>query len=394
MLLVIIYLAFISLGLPDTLLGTAWPVMHLALGVELSAAGVCSFIVSTGTVVSSLLTVRLVRRIGTGYVVLLSVALTAVALLLISFAPSFWALCLFSIPLGLGAGAVDAALNNYVALHYQARHMNWLHCFWGLGATAGPAVMALFLANQNGWRNGYQIIGGLQVLLVAGMIFALPLWKKAAGAREQAGETVDQGRLMSNREALRFPKVIHAMLSFFFYCGAEMVVGLWAASYLVGIRQLTADTAALYVSIYYGGITVGRLLCGFLSARFTSKTLIRLGCGLSLLGTALLFIGGTPVMCMPALVLIGLGFAPIYPSMMHETPTRFGKDASQAIIGLQMAGAYLGCTLLPPALGWMGSRLGMGIFPIVLLALLVSMAFCLEWINRYLKNRGTLSRDA
>ena len=384
-LLVVIYLAFISLGLPDSLLGAAWPSMRPAFQVPLSYAGAVSMIVTAGTVVSSLLSARLIRRFRTGLVTLISVCLTAFALAGVALAPGFWFLCLMAVPLGLGAGSVDAALNNYVATHYEARHMSWLHCFWGIGATVGPVILSAFMPTALIWRGGYGAIAVLQFILAAGLLFALPLWNKQDRLSGTSKE--DDPPFLSNREALKLPGIPLALLTFFCYCGAELGTGLWASSFLVEQKGLTDAAAALWVSLYYGGITAGRLLCGFLAARFSNPTLIRAGWIACMAGALFMLLPLPAGFSLFALILLGLGCAPIYPLMIQETPARFGRAASQAAMGLQMAIAYVGSTVLPPLLGALAGRFSLAALPWFLIALFVLIALSSERLNHYAKGK-------
>ena len=376
--MVIIYVSFISLGLPDGLLGAAWPVMSTDFGASLSFAGVISMITAGGTIVSSLFSERVIRRFGTGLVTTVSVLMTAIALLGISLSGSVLWICIFAVPLGLGAGSVDAALNNFVALHYKAHHMNWLHCFWGVGASAGPMVMSFFIAKQNGWKMGYGIIGIVQVVLVAALFAALPLWKRvpeqSGGAQNQSTKTI--------LGAIKIPGVKSAMLIFLVYCSLEMTMGLWGSSYLVGIRGLPAETAAQWVSLYYLGITTGRFASGFVSMRLNNTVMIRLGIFIIAAGllAVLLPLGNTGALI--GFVMIGLGCAPIFPSMLHETPARFGKTDSQKLVGLQMASAYTGSTLMPLVVGTAAQSIGIYLFPYFLLVMFVTLLLLSENLNR------------
>ncbi|MDR3090778.1 MAG: MFS transporter [Clostridiales bacterium] len=371
-LLILIYLAFISLGLPDALLGSAWPVMHADIGASLSAAGVISFIVSAGTIVSSLTSDKLVRRFKTEKVTTVSVFMTALALFGISCSNTLWRMCLWAVPLGLGAGSVDAALNNFVALRYKAKHMNWLHCFWGVGATLGPVIMSFFIAEHQGWKAAYRVIFIIQITLAAILFFSAPLWKKAVSPDENSA---DNTKTISNREALRIKGIKYALFAFMCYCGYEAATGLWTSSFLVTQRGVTAERAALWASLFFAGISFGRVLAGFLSAKFSSQTLIRCGCGIGILGTAFLFLPGE--LALPGVVLIGFGGAPFYPQMIHETPKRFGKEASGAAMGLQMACAYIGTTAVPPIAGLLCDKLSLSVLPVVLLILEIG-AFALS----------------
>lgn len=377
-LLVVIYIAFISLGLPDAVLGAVWPEVRLQLGVPLAYAGIASTVVCCGTIVSSLFSTRLVRRFGTKGVTLVSVLLTAVALLGYARAQSFGWVCLVAIPLGLGAGSIDSALNNFVALHYKAKQMSWLHCFWGLGATAGPVILSAFMDGKGGWRGGVLTLSMLQFVLVVLLVGSLPLWKKAEeGVAQQTG-----GALLSNREVLRIPGVKTAVLSFFCYCAAEVTAGLWASTYLVEQKAFSAATAAGLASLYYAGITAGRFLCGFFTDRFSGKALIRTGTLVCIAGAVLLMLPLPQVCSMAGLLLVGFGCAPIFPCMLHETPARFGTKASQAVIGLQMACAYTGSMLMPPLFGGLAQTFSAAWYPLYLLVFFVLMLLACERTNR------------
>lgn len=383
MFLLIIYLAFISLGLPDSILGAAWPIMRTDLNAPLSAAGLVSMIVSASTIVSSLNSSRLLRRFGTGMVSFLSTLLTAAALLGFSFSGSILFLLVLAVPLGLGAGAIDAGLNNYVALHYQARHMNWLHCFWGIGATLGPAIMSTFLHSEN-WRGGYRTIAGLQFLLVLILLAALPAWRKHEQSEQASQGEESTARDISIRQLLSLRGAKPAMAAFFFYCASEITLGLWGSSFLVEVRGIPAAQAALWVSVYYGGITVGRGIAGFVSMKLTNRQLIRAGQLISLAGAVLLLLPlPKPVSC-AALLLIGMGYAPIYPAMLHETPVRFGRANSQQLMGLQMALAYTGSTLAPSLIGAAAGLTSIVILPFFLAGASFVMLLCCERVNRLL----------
>lgn len=378
-LLVIIYMSFISLGLPDALLGAAWPVMSVDLGAPLSLAGVFSMVIAGGTIVSSLLSDRVIRRFGTGPVTAFSVMLTALALLGIALFHSIIWMFVLAIPLGLGAGSVDTALNNFVALHYKAKHMNWLHCFWGVGATVGPVIMAAYLARQGGWKLGFGTIGLIQAGLVVLLFATLPLWRKAVNRDEHTEEQHFSVKLFA---AVKTPGVKSAMLVFFAYCAFEVTAGLWGSSYLVSVKGLSPETAAQWIALYYFGITAGRFISGFVSMKLANTSMIRLGMaviGLGLLGILLPF---GHVVLQISFVMIGLGCAPIFPSMLHETPTRFGKSVSQKLVGLQMASAYTGSTLMPPIFGAVAQYIDMSLFPFFLLLMLGIMFVLSENLNR------------
>ena len=389
LLLAVIYISFISLGLPDSLLGSAWPVMYPEFDVPVSYAGIISMIIAAGTVVSSLQSDRLTKKFGTGKVTAFSVAMTAVALLGFSFSHSFIALCLWAIPYGLGAGSVDASLNNYVALHYASRHMSWLHCMWGLGASVGPYIMSYALTGGQGWNMGYRYIGIFQIVLSAILLFSLPLWKKPSeamavvdnGSKEMT-EKVDNmsksteaaDRPLTIREIIQIPGAKEVITCFFCYCALEQTAGLWASSYLVLHQGMDVETAASYASLFYLGITAGRGLSGFLTMKFNDKQMVRMGNVIIFLGLLVLLLPvGISQFSIVGLILVGLGCAPIYPCIIHSTPEHFGADKSQAVIGVQMASAYVGTCLMPPLFGVIARSVSITLFPVFLLILLVLM---------------------
>jgi len=377
-LLLIIYLAFISLGLPDSMLGAAWPLMQRELALPLSGAGLISMIVTGGTIFSSLLTGKLVKKLGTGLLTTISVTITALALLGYSFTSSYLWLCLIAVPMGLGAGAVDAALNDFVARNYTSRHMSWLHAFWGVGATAGPLLMAWMISLTQRWQSGYRLVSIVQFGLVAILIVSLPLWKKT----DQVVE-VEHEDERANGSLWKLPGMMPNLVAFFAYCALELTAGLWFASYLVQIRGVAAETATAWAASYYFGIMIGRLVNGFLTLRYSSKTLIRAGQTAILFGIVLLFLPGN-IFSLFGLLLVGMGCAPIYPSMLHETPNRFGKENSSRLMGIQMSSAYVGLTVVPPLVGLIASRWSLSIFPFSLLILLVLMVWGSERVNQLL----------
>ena len=381
LLLAIIYLAFISLGLPDALLGSAWPVIYPEMQVPMSWSGIIFMIISLGTVVSSLNSDRLTRRLGAGKVTAISVAMTAAALFGFSTSHSFWMLCLWAIPYGLGAGSVDAALNNYVALHYASRHMSWLHCMWGVGASIGPYVMSAALTGGCGWNSGYRWIGLLQLGLTAVLFLSLPLWNKAEHSRETETEHTAAAP-MKLREVLGLPGAKAVMLCFFCYCALEQTVGLWAGSYLVAGKGLDEATAAGFSSLFFLGITIGRAVAGFITLKLNDEKMIRLGQGIIALGLLSIILPLGNEAAYFSLVATGVGCAPIYPSIIHATPTHFGADKSQAVIGVQMACAYVGNCLMPPVFGWIAGHLTIGLFPYFLLVLLILMIVMHELLCR------------
>ena len=370
LLIAVIYLAFISLGLPDSLLGTAWPAMYEAYGVPVSYAGAVSMLISLGTVVSSLQSDRLTRRLGTGKVTVISVAMTAAGLWGFSVSTSYWMLCLWTIPYGLGAGSVDAALNNYVALHYASRHMNWLHCMWGIGASIGPYIMGFALSGGQGWPMGYRYISMIQIGLTAILIFSLPLWKNRV--RESGGEG-GAGKALTLSRIVRISGAKEIMTAFFCYCGAEATTFLWSSSYLVLHRGIAVERAAGLVALFYLGMTVGRGISGFVTMKLSDPQMVRLGLCVALTGIAVLSLPPAP--CWPVgLVLLGLGYAPVYPCVIHSTPTLFGAENSQAVIGVQMASAYTGSCLMPPVFGLIAQRVTPALLPAYLAVVLVLMA--------------------
>ena len=427
LLLAVIYLAFISLGLPDSLLGAAWPAMHEDLGAPLSYAGAVSMIIALGTILSSLASDRLTLRLGTGRVTAISVSMTAAALLGFSLSGSFYQICLWAIPYGLGAGSVDAALNNYVALHYKSRHMSWLHAMWGVGASAGPCLMGLAIARGAGWAGGYAAVAALQALLTLLLFCSLPLWKKRPGAAarakaaqatptqtqtaqeipaqaqttqatqamptqpqaaqaqparaQDARETPERRRPLPLAAVVRIRGAREVMLAFFCYCAVEQTSGLWASSFLHLSRGMSAERAAELAALFFLGITAGRVVSGFLTLRLSDTRMIRLGQLLLLLGVLLLLLPADAC-AVAGLLLAGLGCAPIYPCIIHATPAHFGEERSQAIIGVEMAAAYIGTMLMPPLFGVLAGRIAVTLLPLYLLALLALMTAMTERLER------------
>lgn len=378
-LLVVIYIAFISLGLPDSILGSAWPSMYEGLHVSIASAGIISMIIAGGTIISSFFSDKVIHKLGTGKVMVISVAMTAVALLGFSRSTAFWMLCLWGIPYGLGAGSVDAALNNFVALHYESKHMSWLHCFWGIGATAGPYIMGICLTRGFGWQAGYQVIGLMQIVLVTGLFASLPLWKRKQAEKENASEEI---RLYSKKEIIHIPGTKAVFLAFFCYCALEATAGLWASSYMVVYRGIAKERAAEWAALFYLGISVGRLLCGFITEQLGDCKMIHIGQVIIVIGIAILLLPFGNYMILLGLVLLGLGCAPIYPSLIHETPINFGADKSQAIIGMQMASAYIGTTFMAPLFGVMVEWVGIWLYPFYLLLFAVIMMIMNERLHK------------
>ncbi len=387
LLLAIIYLAFISLGLPDSLLGSAWPIMRLELDVPISYAGIISMIIALGTIVSSLMSSRVIRKLGTGLVTAISVGMTAAALFGFSVSSSFIFLCIWAVPYGLGAGAVDAALNNYVAVNYSSRQMSWLHAFWGVGVTISPYIMSACLTGGLGWYTGYRTVSILQIILTALLFASLPLWKRSVGEGED-GTSLD----VSLGKAIKIPGVPMVLLAFFGFCALESTAGLWASSYLVGARGVDAETAARFTALFYMGETAGRVLNGFIADRFGDSKMIRAGILVMLAGVALVIIPINAVSLI-GLVVIGLGAAPVYPCIIHATPYNFGKKNSQALVGIQMASAYTGHAFMPPLFGLIAQYVNVGLYPFYLLVFAVLMLVMTELLNRTLAKRKVGQRS-
>ena len=376
-LLVIIYLSFISLGLPDSLLGSAWPTMYNDLSVPLSYAGIISMIIAGGTIVSSLLSDRFTRLLGTGRVTLISVAATAAALFGFSCSHSFIALCLWAVPYGLGAGGVDAALNNYVALNYASRHMSWLHAMWGLGTVVGPYVIGYALINGMSWNIGYRIISVMQTVLVIILAVSLPLWKKG---KSQSSAASESRPAMSLKSIFAIRGVKAVCVTFFCYCSIEQTAMLWSASYMTLHCGISAETAAEFASMFYIGITVGRFISGFLTYRLNDRQMIITGQCLIAVGILLMFIPAGIYTTLIGLILTGLGCAPIYPSVIHSTPELFGDGLSGSVIGVQMASAYIGTCLMPPLFGIIANNISVSLLPAYMLLFLILMAVMYKYL--------------
>ncbi len=368
LLLALIYLCFISLGLPDSLLGSAWPVMQIELGAPVSYAGIISTIILLGTILSSLMSNFLTSKFGPGKITAISVATTAIALLGFSLSTKFWMLALWAIPYGLGAGGVDATLNNYVALHFKSRHMSWLHCMWGLGAVISPYVMSYAVTSLNSWNTGYRIISFIQIFLSIIVFISLPLWKK--GSASSACEKAETPKNFALKDVLKTKGAIACFVTFFCYCGIENLTMLWASSYLVSIKNVTPEIATGYASLFFIGITVGRAINGFLTIKWSDKFLIRLGEMIILAGIILVALPFDLTYTIIGFITIGVGCAPIYPSIIHMTPTLFGEDKSQAMIGVQMACAYTGSCVTPLVFGVIADSFTFYALPIFMFILL------------------------
>lgn len=390
LLLAVIYLAFISLGLPDSLLGSVWPTIYQEFNVPVSYAGAIFMIISAGTIFSSLQSDRLTKLLGTGKVTAFSVLMTAVALWGFSISSSYWMLVLWAIPYGLGAGSVDASLNNYVALHYKSHHMSWLHCMWGVGASIGPYIMSFALLNGQTWNMGYRYISLIQVVLTIIIMLSLPLWKKRPVIDDvdsvQESEN-KKDKALTLKEIVNIPGAKQVMLMFFCYCALEQTTGLWASSYLVLQHGFDLEIAASYASLFFIGITVGRAVSGFITMKLNDKQMIYLGQVIILIGIILMCLPFGHQVALVGLVTIGLGCAPIYPCIIHSTPTNFGADKSQAVIGVQMASAYVGNLLMPPLFGIIANHISVRLFPVYLLLILIVM------VVMHIKLNKSVSKD-
>ena len=379
LMLAIIYISFISLGLPDALLGAAWPIMHGELGVPLSFAGGIALIISAGTVVSSLMSDRMTKWLGPGKVTAISVGMTAVALFGFSTSTAYWQLCLWAIPYGLGAGSVDASLNNYVALHYASRHMSWLHCMWGLGASVGPYVMGAALSGGMGWDSGYRYIAIFQIVLTAVIFLSLPMWKPRPDA---VGEDGKKAAPLTMKQLFAIPGAKEVLLAFFCYCAAEQTAILWSATYLVDHVGMHEEIAASFASMFLIGLTIGRGISGFITYKLNDTNMIRLGEAIMILGVVVMVLPLGQYTALVGLMLFGLGCAPIYPCVIHSTPDHFGAKNSQAIIGVQMAAAYVGICLMPPLFGLIANYITVALMPLYLALITVTMIIMCERLNR------------
>lgn len=374
LLLAIIYLAFISLGLPDSLLGSAWPTIQGVFDVPISYMGIVSMIISGGTICSSLASERMTKRFGTRNVTIVSVFLTAAALLGFSTVSQFWMLCFWAIPYGLGAGAIDAALNNYVATHYNSRQMSWLHCFWGVGTVISPYIMSYALAHAT-WNSGYRNVSFLQFGIFFVLLLTMPLWKIHEKQEAQRSNT----KILGLKGALGITGVPYLLLGFLSYCAAESTAMLWTSSFLAGTRGISNKTAAAFGALFFIGITAGRFLAGFISDRCGDWNMIRLGTVIALIGVGCISLPlKTDVLSLAGFIVIGLGCAPVYPSIIHATPANFGAENSQAIIGIQMASAYIGSTFMPPLFGLIANHISLKLMPLYLLFFFMLMICMVE----------------
>lgn len=406
LLLAIIYLSFISLGLPDSLIGSAWPIMHVDLGVSMSSAGIITIIISVGTIIASFFSNALTNKLGTGLVTAISVTFTALGLIGFSFAKAFWMLCVFAIPYGLGAGAVDAALNNYVALNYPARHLSWLHCMWGVGASISPYIMSFALTGGLGWGSGFRIVFYIQISLSAILFFTLPVWKKCVKKSSNFENNIDriskndaieqtEQKKVSTTSVFGIKGIYLVFIAFFAYCAMEQTAGLWATSYLVNYKGIEATVAAKFASFFYIGITLGRGISGFFAEKLGDKRLIRFGTIIILIGILLVAIPTSASWpSLVGLIVIGLGCAPVYPAIIHSTPDNFGKENSQAVIGVQMAFAYIGITAMPPLFGLIAEKINIGLYSAYLLVFALLMLVMCEVLNAKVKRKYFIKCDA
>lgn len=381
LLIAIIYLSFISLGLPDSLLGSAWPVMQVEFGAPLSYAGLIAMVISACTIISSLLSDFLTKKLGTGLVTAISVSMTAVALFCFSISTRVWMLFVFAVPYGLGAGGVDASLNNYVALHLKSRHMSWLHCMWGVGASISPYIMSFALTNGYGWSNGYLIVAIIQFALSAVIFISLPLWKKRDGGKASA----EKVKPLTPKQIIKTKGAVTCFICFFSYCALEQTAMLWASSYMVFLNGITAEDAAKFASLFFIGITAGRAINGFLTVKFSDKTLIRAGLIIITIGIALIIAPSVQGLTIAGFIVMGLGCAPVYPCIIHMTPQLFGEDKSQAMIGVQMASAYLGSCFMPSVYGALANGVTPALLPAFLAFFLVVMVVMHEITQRACK---------
>ncbi|MBR3864304.1 MAG: MFS transporter [Clostridia bacterium] len=394
LLLALIYICFISLGLPDSLLGSAWPLLHQEISVPVSYAGIISAVICLGTILSSLFSDKLLKKFGSGTVTAISILLTALGLFGFSISNEFWMLIAFSIPYGLGAGGVDAILNNYVSLHYKAQHMSWLHCTWGVGATISPYIMSFSLVKLESWTYGYLIVSIIQAVLSVIIFISIPLWKKANNnsleEKEQNKEnSVEEPtpKSLSFKQIFSIKGAIACFITFFCYCALELTTSLWASTYFVQKWDFSPEVAAGFASMFYIGITLGRFINGFLAMKFSDKFLIRFGSIIIAVGIILLFMPFHSTLSLIAFIVIGLGCAPIYPCIIHMTPTVFGKDKSQAMIGVQMAFAYVGFLLMPPLFGVITEYISVSLLPLYLLLLFVPLVILHEVVVKTCKTK-------
>ncbi|MFA5560697.1 MAG: MFS transporter [Acholeplasmataceae bacterium] len=378
-LLIVIYLAFISMGLPSSILGAIWPVAHLDLGATIKQVGTIFMVVQISIVAATLSGNRLINRFSNNKMVMFGLFLISVSLIGYSFSPNYLVIMLFSIPLGFGIGSIDVSLTSYVSKNFQAKHVNWLQSFWGMGATIGPIIMSLFLANPGGWRTGYRLIAAIQVLVLIIIASTLSLWKN--NDLNKVKEKIEQFDSKPKIPLFKTPFLTIAVISFFLYIAVEHTTGLWASSYLVGHQGFDEVLAARTVSLFYIGITTGRILAGFLSIKIKGRNLIRVGQGLIFIGILLMFVNSIQAIAILSILIIGLGCAPIFPTMLHESKHRFGTNNLQAIIGLQLSIAYMASIIMQPLFGQIQQMFGLQILPIFILVALIGTTIFAEKVN-------------
>lgn len=383
-LLIVIYVAFIGLGIPDSLIGSAWPAIHTEIGIPVEAVSVLTLIISGCTVLSSMFSAGILNKLGTAKVTAFSTAMTAAALLGFSFAPSFWVMIPLAVVLGLGAGAIDSGLNNYVALHFKASHMNFLHCFYGVGVSLSPYLMSQALSDA-GWRSGYRYAFYVQAAITLLLIISLPMWKKGVSAEhseEEVGVNLTLAQ-MAKQSDVRLVWVIMLATN-----AIEYACGVWGSTYLVAEKGFSAEHGALALTVYYVGMSVGRFLSGLLSEKISTWKRIGIGTIILAPAIAVMLLPLHGIVSVIALFFIGLGNGSIYPNMIHLTPHNFGKEVSQSIMGSQIAFAYIGVMLAPPAISLISGLIGIKIYPVVLAALYAIMVIALKCFVKHLKKHG------
>lgn len=385
-LLVLIFISFVGVGLPDSVLGTAWPAMYQELGIPVSYAGYINMTVSIGTILSSMVSARMINRFGTGMVTFVSTVMTAVALLGFALADHVWWFFLLSIPLGLGAGCIDCGLNNFVALHYTSRQMSFLHCSYGIGVAFSPWLMSLALSAENDWRRGYLLVTGVQAVLALVTFAALPLWKKMEDKDASEGE--EQAKTLSMRQLLRLPYMPVYCLVFFGSCAVELTAGSWSSTFFVNAKGLAPDKAAQIAMLFYIGLTLGRFLSGVIADKFSRIQVVWIASGLQLCAIVLMMLPVSLTVAAAALLLIGMGVGPIFPNLTHLTPDRFGRDISQSVMGIQYASSYVGILLMPSLFGILAQKISVWVYPYFLLAMFLIYVVSLWW---YEKRNRTVS---
>jgi fucose permease len=428
LLLAIVYAAFVVMGLPDSLLGSAWPVIQMQIGAPISYAGFITMIISGGTIVASLLSYKLTKKLGAGLVVAISFTVTALTLVGFSFSQSFWIFCLFAVPYGLCVGSIDAAVNNYVAHRYNSRQLNWLHASWAVGAAISPFIMSFALSSRFGWSGGYQAVSIIQIAFAILVFASLPLWKKKTtnsihnsqctihndginldnepigshlpspteppnalafasdGERSEGKSSLGGEVSHSSKSIFKTKNLFYMLFAFFCYSSFEVTALFWASSYLVNARGINAQSAAMFASFAYIGIAAGRFLSGIIANKLGNRLMMRIGTYVIFLGLgAILLAFSINFIALAGLIIIGLGAAPIYPAIIHSTPDNFGKENSQAIVGVQMAAAYTGGTFMPLVFGLIAQHISIKLYPVFLLLFIVIMYTMIEILNKKVK---------